>query len=131
MPNAKKQKIHLLTIKNRFIMKTKLFGIIISAILLSGCATYFMTPQSLQSVLEKGKPTHLNVVDKDGKEVVIEPTIHTGIRITKKDDSRQTFYFVTAYLKDSSIMGSQSAIFDIPIKPIKVSDIKKVEFDGR
>ena len=94
-----------------------------------------MTPKSLQSILEKGKPnvgvTHLNCVDKDGKEVILEPTIHTSIRITKKDDTRQQFYFVTSYLKDSSIMGSKSAIFDIPIKPIKISEIKKIEFDGR
>ena len=115
-------------------MKTRVFSIIISTILLSSCATYFMTPQSLQSVLGKGKPvsvSKLKCVDKDGKEVILQPTIHTGIRITKKDETRQQFYFATAYLKDSLILGSKSAIFDIPITPIKVSDIKMVEFDGR
>jgi hypothetical protein len=103
--------------------------------MMTGCATYFMTPQTLQKVLEESNPeigvTRLNVVDKDGKEKVLEPTIHTAIRITKKDDTRQQFYFITAYLKDSLIMGSKSAIFNIPIKPIKVSEIKKIEFDGR
>lgn len=116
-------------------MKNKLFGIVLSAMMMTGCATYVMTPQTLQKVLEKGNPqagvTQLNVVDKDGKPVVLTPTIHTAVRITKKDDTRQQLYFITLSLKDSLINGSKSVIFNMPIKPIKVSEIKKVELDGR
>ncbi|HCT29850.1 MAG TPA: hypothetical protein DIW31_03755 [Bacteroidales bacterium] len=116
-------------------MKSKLFGIILLAVMITGCATYNMAPQTLKKILEKGNPqvgvTQLNVVDKDGKSVVLTPTIHTAVRITKNDDTRQQLYFITLSLKDSVITGSKSVIFNFPIKPIKVSEIKKVELDGR
>jgi len=117
-------------------MKTKMFGIILlSAMLLTSCATYYITPQSLQSQLRKAQPNgqfngiyQVNCVDKNGAEKVLPVTNHTGVRITKKDDTRQTFYFVTAFLQDSIVTGSKSTFFPMPIKPINVNDIKKIEF---
>lgn len=115
-------------------MRKAIFGLL-GAVLLSSCATYVATTQNLQTALEKGKPqigvTKIKATDKNGNEVVLSTTMQSGIRITKKDDSRQTFYFVTASVKDSMIVGSKSAIFNMPIKPIKIADIKLIEFDGR
>lgn len=115
-------------------MKTKLFGIIISTMLLTSCATYYLTPQSLRNQLQNAHPdgnsngiSKINCVDKDGKEKVLVVTNHTGIRITKKDDTKKTFVFMTAYIQDSLLKGCSSAILGIPIKPIKISDIKKIE----
>ncbi len=113
----------------------KLFVVILVVALLTSCATYVTTTQTLEKTLEKGKPkigvTQIKTTDKNGNEVVLGTTIHTGIRITKKDDTRQTFYLVTASIKDSTVVGSKSAIFNMPIKPIKLSDIKLIELDGR
>jgi hypothetical protein len=111
-------------------MNTKLLCILIIFLMATSCSTYYMTPQSLQSQLA-GHPngiSQIKCVDKDGNAQVLDVTNHIGIRITKKDDSRLTFYLITAYLQDSLIMGSKSAIIEIPITPIKISDIKKIEF---
>lgn len=115
-------------------MKKIIIGLL-ACVLFTSCATYIATTQNLQKALEKGKPqigvTQIKTTDQNGNEVVLSATLHTGIRITQKDDSRQTFYLITASLKDSTIVGSKSAIFDIPIKPIKLTDIKLIELDGR
>lgn len=115
-------------------MRKIIFGLL-SAVLLTSCATYVASTQSLQTSLEKGKPqmgvTKIKTTDKYGNDVILSATLNTGIRITKNDDSRQTFYFITATLQDSIIMGSKSAIFNAPIKPIKLADIKLIELDGR
>ncbi|KAF0200978.1 MAG: hypothetical protein FD170_3010 [Bacteroidetes bacterium] len=115
-------------------MKKFIIAMVFTAIL-TGCATYITTTNNLQSALEKGKPevgkTQIKATDKNGKEVILGTSLQSGIRITKNDNTRQTFYFVTASLQDSMIIGSKSAIFNIPIKPIKVADIKKIELDGR
>lgn len=115
-------------------MKKFMVGLVFTAIFTS-CATYITTMDNLQSALEKGKPeigkTQIKAVDENGREVVLGTSLQSGIRITKNDDTRQTFYFVTATLQDSMIIGSKSAIFNIPIKPIKIADIKKIELDGR
>ena len=117
-------------------MKFTVSILIAVTLLLSSCATYFMTPQGLQTALENKKvnkegSTRVKCVDKDGNAFILTPTNHTGIRITKKDGSSQVFYFVTAYLSDSLIMGSKSTFLNFPIKPIKITEIKKIELDGQ
>lgn len=119
-------------------MNLKVFRFIITSIFISGCATFQLTPQSLQSQLEacnkNGKRIELTYVKcfyKDSIERTLFVTPQKSIRITKFDDTRQQFYLITAYLQDSMIMGSKSVIFEIPIKPIKISEIKKIEVDGR
>lgn len=115
-------------------MKKIIIGLLFG-FLLTGCATYITTTQNLQAALEKGKPqigkTQIKAKDKNGNEIVLGTSMQSGIRITKNDNTKQTFYFVTASLQDSMIMGSKSAIFNMPIKPIKISDIKLIELDGR
>jgi len=66
-------------------------------------------------------------VDKNGKEKDITVTNRTGVRITKTDNSKTTFYFNTLLIKDSSIVGSKTHFFNDKIKPIKFSDISKIE----
>ena len=111
-------------------MKIKLLSLILFVLAMTSCTMYYISPESLQSQLVYGTDK-VNVVDKDGKKITRYPTIHTGIRITKKDSTKQTFYYITATVKDSTIFGSKSALFNIPIKPVKISDIKKIEIDGR
>jgi hypothetical protein len=66
-------------------------------------------------------------VDKNGKEKEITVTNRTGVRITKTDNSKTTFYFNTLLIKDSSIVGSKTHFFNDKVKPIKFSDISKIE----
>jgi hypothetical protein len=71
--------------------------------------------------------TEVKVFDKDGKEQTIEVTNRTGIRITKKDSSRTTFYFNTLMVKDSFITGKKDHFMGINIKPINLNNILKIE----
>jgi len=119
--------------------------------LLTGCATYHLSTQSLveqfgNSSTEKKKIVlpifpyvffvdpvtgndlqTIKVLDKKGQEIVLPVTNRTGIRITKSDSSRTTFYFNTLLLKDSTITGSKTHFFNAHIKPINFKDISKIE----
>ncbi len=54
-------------------------------------------------------------------------TNRTGVRITKKDGRRKTFYFDTLLIKDSTINGKKSHFDGLDINPIKLDDIAKIE----
>ena len=115
----------------------------IFVILLASCATYQVSTTSLSEQLNgeevnKGflfasdavKGNDLNTikcVDKNGKEKQIPVTHRTGIRITKVDKSKTSLYFNTILIKDSAITGSKTHFFNLPIKPIKFSEISKIE----
>ncbi len=129
----------------------KLFGLLISSsILLSSCATYHMTTQSLIEQLtdaQKEKKVtvlvafpifvpfvvtgnslqQVKVLDKNGNEFVIPVTNHTGIRVTKKDGKRKTFYFNTLIIQDSIITGKNDHFIGTNIKPINLNNIEKIE----
>ena len=120
------------------------FGLaIICLTLLTSCAAYQLSTQSLSDQLNgntvsKGYLLAANAVkgndlktikciDKNGKEKEITATNRTGVRITKNDNSKTTFYFNTLLIKDSSIVGSKTHFFNAKVKPIKFSDISKIE----
>jgi hypothetical protein len=69
----------------------------------------------------------IKVMDQNNKEHTIPVTNHTGVRITKKDGTRKTFYFDTLLIKDSTINGKKSHFVRIDINPIKLDDIIKIE----
>jgi len=125
-------------------MKRSLFIITaISMTLSMGCATYQISTTSLSEQITgnavskgyllatdavKGNDlTKVKCVDKNGKEIEIPVTNRTGVKITKIDNSKTTFYFNTLIIKDSSIAGSKTHFFNAQIKPIKFSEISKIE----
>jgi hypothetical protein len=69
----------------------------------------------------------IKVLDQNNKEHIIPVTNHTGVRITKKDGTRKTFYFDTLLIQDSVINGKKSHFVGLDIKPIKLDDIEKIE----
>jgi hypothetical protein len=71
--------------------------------------------------------TEVKVLDQNNKEHTIPVTNHTGVRITKKDGTKKTFYFDTLLIKDSTINGKKSHFVGLDIKPIKLDDIAKIE----
>ena len=115
----------------------------VSLAFLTGCASYQISGSSLseqlnENVVSKGYLLATNAVrgndlksikciDKNGKEKEIAVTYRTGIRSTKTDHSRTTFYFNTLLIKDSAITGSKTHFFNEKVKPIKFSDIVKME----
>jgi hypothetical protein len=128
----------------------KLLAFCLLGIAVSGCATYTLTPQSLVEQAARSFPEKKRLVfmamplfivgtvngnsleyiecqDKDGEVEHIRITQRTGVRITKKDNTRKTFYFDTLILKDSLIIGSMTHFGNVPVKPIKLIDIAKIE----
>jgi hypothetical protein len=123
---------------------------VLSAFLLTGCATYHLTTQSLlQQFANTQKETKVNyivalplifpgtvtgntlqeikVLDSNGKEQFIPVTNRTSVRITKRDGKRSTFYFDTLIIQDSTITGKKDHFFGINIKPINLNSIEKIE----
>ena len=113
------------------------------AILLSGCASYRVSVNSLSEQLNgnevnrgyllahsavKGNELKtIRCTDKNGNAKEIVVTNRTGVRITKADSSRKSFYFNTLLIKDSAVTGSMTHFFKDNITPIKLSDIIKIE----
>ena len=125
-------------------MKHSLFTTAVMSItLLTGCATYQISAASLTEQLNgnavskgylmaadnvKGNDLEkVKCTDKNGKEIELPVTNRTGVKITKTDNSKTTFYFNTLLIKDSSIVGSKTHFFNAKVKPIKLSDISKIE----
>jgi len=117
---------------------------------LCGCTTYHLATQSLLEQFANSRSetktnfiiappfffpatvtgnslTEIRVLDANNKEHMIPVTNHSGVRITKKDGTRKTFYFDTLLVKDSTINGKKSHFVGVDIKPIKLDDIAKIE----
>jgi len=69
----------------------------------------------------------IKCLDKNEQEQIVKVSNHTGVRITRKDGKRNTFYFDTLLIQDSTINGASSRILGLSIKPIKLRDIEKIE----
>jgi hypothetical protein len=128
--------------------------LIFSALLLSSCATYHFTTQSLleqcasaqretkvniliappfvffPGIVTGNSLRELEVLDKQENEKIIPVTHRTGVRVTKKDGSRNTFYFDTLLIQDSTITGKKSHFIGVSIKPIKLGDVQKIELQN-
>jgi len=134
-------------------MKSKILvsSVFISLLLLvSSCETYHISTQSLLEQLANTKKekkvnfifafpvffpgvvtgnslNQVRVLDKTEKEFIMPVTHRTGVRITKKDGTRKTFYFDTLLVQDSIITGKNDHFIGINIKPINLNNIEKIE----
>jgi hypothetical protein len=125
-------------------------ALILATIFLYSCTTYRLTTESLLQQFADVHPetkinfivalplifpgtvtgnslTEIKVTDQNNKEHTIPVTSHTGVRITKKDGTRKTFYFDTLLIKDSTINGKKSHFAGLDIKPITLDEIEKIE----
>jgi hypothetical protein len=105
---------------------------------LTGFTQFHITKESLVEQFKgTGKRGHIFVrgndltiilcTDKNGHQTDVSVTNRTGIRIFLNDKSKKTFYFNTVVLTDSTIGGSKTHFFNAQIKPIRFSDISKIE----
>ncbi|MEQ1732615.1 MAG: hypothetical protein ABL940_03025 [Bacteroidia bacterium] len=129
-------------------IKTK--SILMMLVLFASCKTYHITTQSLLEqfantqtqkktmfviappfffpfMVTGNSLSEIKVLDKYDKEFIMPVNNHTGVRITKKDGGRQTFYFNTLIIQDSIITGKNDHFIGVNIKPIKLSNIEKIE----
>src|ERR1700733_14180865 len=109
------------------------------SLMLSGCATYHLTTQSLleqfadsgtekkvnyivafpfvfPGVVKGNTLRELKVTDAAGKEQMLHVTTRMGIRITTKGGKRNTFYFDTLLIQDSTITGKKDHFFGFNVK---------------
>ncbi len=136
-------------------MKVKRVAIMfVSLVVMSGCATYHITTTSLLEQLATSQPEkkinyivalpivfpgvvtgnslkEIKVFDKDEHECIIPVSRQTGVRITKKDGTRKTFYFDTLLVKDSTITGKNDHFFGVNITPINLNNVDKIELQNR
>ena len=120
-------------------MKRSLIAIVVLGVfLLSGCATYHISKQSLAEQLagtriEKKLVVNgndlrtINVLDSKGRNTVLDVTRSTGVKITKTNGKHTTVYFDTILLDDSTISGCKTHFLNSRIKPVKLSEISKIE----
>jgi hypothetical protein len=124
---------------------------VLGLFLLSGCATYHISTQSLMEQFANSKKETkvtvliappffffpgivdgnslrtITVLDSKGKEKVLNVTRRTGVKITKNNGKHTTFYFDTLLLKDSTISGCKTHFVNAKIKPVRFADIRKIE----
>lgn len=127
--------------------------LLIITVFFSSCATYHLSKESLLEQFANVHPQEKKTLliafpifipfkitgndiqevkcfDKNEKEVILQVTRHTGIRITKKDKTYKTFMFDTLRIKDSLINGSKSNFLNLNIVPINLNDIEKIEIQN-
>ena len=69
----------------------------------------------------------IKCTDKKGKEKIIIIKTNTGIRLTDNTGIKQTLYFDSVFLRDSLIYGSKSHFITLPITPMNINNLKKIE----
>lgn len=105
---------------------------------LAGFTQFHITKESLiEQFKGTGKREHIFVrgndltivlcFDKNERQTDVPVTNRTAIRIFLNDKSKKTFYFNTVVLTDSTIGGGKTHFFNDKIKPIRFSDISKIE----
>ena len=124
-------------------------------LLLTSCSTYYMTSSSLKEQLQEIDPNKIEdsydfrlglvgvalkggknfyngiesvkCTDKKGNDKKLEITTNTGIRLTDSTGKKQTLYFDSLFLRDSLIYGSKSHFITLPVDPMNINKLEKIE----
>jgi len=139
--------------RDQFMKKYYLLTALLT-ILLTSCSTYYMTSTSLKEQLQKIDPNKikdsydfrlgvligalkgknfyngiesLKCTDKKGKEKIVKIQQNTGIRLTDNTGKKQTLYFDSVFLRDSLVYGSKSHFITLPVTPMNIDKLKKIE----
>jgi hypothetical protein len=136
-------------------MKRVVLVSVISILCLASCKTYYMTPNSLKEQLQNIDPNKIKdaydfrlglvgvalkggknfyngidkikVTDKTGKSTQINVTAKTAIRLTNSKGKRLQLYFDSVFLRDSLVYGSRSHFITLPVKPLSLDSLVKIE----
>ncbi len=121
----------------------------------TSCKTYYMTSSSLKEQLQNIDPNKISdaydfrlglagvalkggknfyngidkikVTDKDGKVNERPVTPNTGIRLTNIKGRRLQLYFDSIFLRDSLVYGSKSHFITLPVTPMNIDSLIKIE----
>lgn len=135
--------------------KINLLLLLFVLITLTSCSTYYMTPiglkEQLQSVdstniyetydfrlglagvaLNGGKNFYngldsIKCIDKRGDEILLPVNTQTGIRLTDETGKRVILYFDSLFLKDNLLYGSKSHFITLPVAPLNIDKLTKIE----
>lgn len=133
----------------------RIYLIIIITVAATSCKTYYMTPNSLKQQLQDIDPNKISdaydfrlgligvvfkggknfyngidsikVSDKNGKKLEIPVSTNTSVRLTDKKDRRVSLYFDSMFIRDSLVYGSRSHYITLPITPMNVDNLTKIE----
>lgn len=122
---------------------------------MSSCKTYYMTPESLKVQLQHIDPNKIeesydfrlgvigvalkggknfyngidsvNCKDKHGNDALIPIKTQTGIRMVDNSGRKLTLYFDSVFLKDSLVYGSKSHFITLPVTPMNINKITRIE----
>ena len=136
-------------------MKRLFFILTITALTLTSCKTYYMSSSSLKEQLQNIDPNKIrdaydfrlglagvalkngknfyNGIDKikvtDQKGSTIERTVtpKTAIRMTNTKGKRVQLYFDSIFLRDSLVYGSKSHFITLPVTPMNIDSLVKIE----
>ncbi|HEY4785118.1 MAG TPA: hypothetical protein VIH57_03675 [Bacteroidales bacterium] len=136
-------------------MKKYYFGLTIFVLIMTSCSTYYMTPSSFKEQLQNIDPNKINDAydfrlgligvalkggknfyngietikckDKKGNDVTFTIKPQTGIRLTDSTGRRVQLYFDSVFLRDSMVYGSKSHFITLPVTPMNVNKLTKIE----
>lgn len=131
--------------------KISYYGVLAACMLLTSCATYHLSTQSLMEqfassqtekkinvlvappyfffpgIVNGNNLRTIGVLDKHEQPQTLNVTRHMGVKITQNTGKHTIFYFDTLLLQDSTISGSKTHFFTAKIRPIKLANISKIE----
>jgi hypothetical protein len=136
-------------------MKKLHLVLIVFLSILSSCSTYYLTSQSLKEQLQNIDPNKINDAydfrlgllgvalkggknfyngietikckDKNGKDMLFKVQSQTGIRLTDSSGKRIQLYFDSIFLRDSLVYGSKSHFITLPVTPMNIDKLTKIE----
>jgi hypothetical protein len=136
-------------------MKKYYFTLTIFVLTLSSCSTYYMTSSSFKEQLQNIDPNKINDAydfrlglvgvalkggqnfyngietlkckDKNGNDVIFIVKPQTGIRLTDSSGRMIQLYFDSVFLRDSLVYGSKSHFITLPVTPMNVNKLTKIE----
>jgi hypothetical protein len=122
---------------------------------ITSCKTYYMTSSSLKEQLQNINPDKIRdaydfrlglagvalkggknfyngidsitVTDKAGNLHQRPVTSKTGIRLTNAQGRRIQLYFDSIFLRDSLVYGSKSHFITLPVTPMNIDSLVKIE----
>ncbi len=122
---------------------------------MTSCSTYYMTSSSFKEQLQNIDPNKINDAydfrlglvgvalkggknfyngietlkckDKNGNDVIFTVKPQTGIRLTDSTGRRIQLYFDSVFLRDSLVYGSKSHFITLPVTPMNVKKLTKIE----
>ncbi len=136
-------------------MKRLFIILTITSLTLTSCKTYYMSSNSFKEQLQnidpnkitdaydfrlgligvalKGGKNFYNGIDKikvtDEKGNILERIVtpKTSIRMTNTNGRKLTLYFDSLFLRDSLVYGSKSHFITLPVTPMNIDSLVKIE----